>query len=292
MKKGALSEMSENEMVDIEQAKNIAAMSQGKFQVQSIVKDVFGLEVPVESVPLPSRGIIYSSDSPLYGQETLDIKAMTAREEDIIMSRAYIKNGTVISELLKSCLIDKRIDPNDMIAGDRNALMIALRITGYGANYQVECDCPKCGKDSEQSFDLSQLGIKRLAVNPIVEGSNQFEIILPVCKKTVRVKFTTGHDEKEMSTVQERKKKMGFQQESNVTDKLLNSIVSVQGITDKSKIGMFIKDMPVRDSLALRKFLEDNEPGIDMTVNMKCQHCFEESEIKLPIGVSFFWPDK
>lgn len=292
MKNNKLSNIDENEMIDIEQAKSVAAMSQGKFQVQSIVKDVFGLEVPVESVPLPSRGVIYSPESPIYGKETLDIKAMTAREEDIIMSRAYIKNGTVISELLKSCLLDKSIDPNDMIAGDRNALMIALRITGYGASYNVECDCPKCGKESEQNFDLSQLAIKRLSINPIAEGSNQFEIQLPVCKKIVRVKFSTGHDEREMSQIQERKKKLGFQSESNVTDKLLNAIVSVQGITDKSKIGMFIKDMPVRDSLALRKFLEENEPGIDMSVNMQCKHCFEESEIKLPIGVSFFWPDK
>jgi len=291
MSKNNLNNLDEGMAVDIEQMKNTAAMSQGKFQVQNIAKDVFGLEVPVENVPLPSRGVIYSPESALYGKQTLEIRAMTARDEDILMSKAYIKNGTVIQELIKSCLIDKTIDVNEMIAGDRNALMIALRITGYGADYAVECDCPKCNKSSEQHFNLSELGIKRLAIDPIAEGSNQFEIQLPVCKKLVRVKFSNGYDEKEMSTIQERKKKIGIQQDSTITDKLQNAIVSVQGISDKNKISLFVKDMPARDSLALRKFLDNNEPGIDMSVNMKCQHCFEESEIKLPIGLSFFWPE-
>ena len=216
---------------------------------------------------------------------------MTAKDEDILMSRAYIKNGTVIQELIKSCLINKNIDVDEMIAGDRNALMVALRITGYGAEYPVECDCPKCNKSSEQTFYLSDLGIKRLAIDPVVDGSNLFEIQLPVCKKNVKVKFANGYDEKEMSLNQERKKKLGLQQDTAITDRLANAIVSVQGITDKTKIGMFIKEMPARDSLALRKFLDNNEPGIDMTVSMKCKHCFEESEIKLPIGVGFFWPN-
>ena len=286
------SELSGEESPDISQMKHTAQLSQGKFAVQNVVKDIFGLEVPTESVPLPSRGVIYSPDSPLYGQETLDIKAMTAREEDILMSRAYIKNGTVITELIKSCLINKNIDPDEMIAGDRNAIMIALRITGYGSDYNVECECPKCSKTSEQTFFLNELGIKRLQIDPISEGSNLFEIQLPISKKVVKVKFSNGYDEKDLIALQEKKKKIGIQQDTIVTDKLTNSIVSVQGITDRTKIGMFIKDMPARDSLALRKFLEEHEPGMDMDVTMKCKHCFEESEVKLPIGASFFWPDK
>ena len=286
-----LNDLNEVETVDVEQMKQTAIASQGKFQVQNVVKDVFGLEMAVESVPLPSRGIIYSPESALFGQETLQIRAMTARDEDILMSRAYIKNGTVIQELIKSCLINKNIDVDEMIAGDRNAIMVALRITGYGAEYTAECECPKCNKTSEQNFNLSELGIKRLAIDPVSEGSNLFEIQLPVCKKNVKVKFANGYDEKELSTMQERKKKLGLQQDTTITDRLSNAIVSVQGITDKTKIGMFIKDMPARDSLALRKFLDNNEPGIDMTVGIKCKQCFEESEIKLPIGINFFWPN-
>lgn len=270
----------------------ISAMTSGKIQTSNILKDDFGMEIAVESVPLPSRGVIYSHNSSVYGQETIDIKPMTAREEDILTSRAYIKNGTVITELIKSCLIDKSIDVDNLISGDRNALMISLRITGYGSDYDVECDCPKCNTKSRQTFNLSELSIKRLEIEPVSEGSNLFEVELPVSKKTVIVKFLTGHDEKEITVLNERKKKLGLQYDTFITDRLSFSIVSINGITDKNKINHFIKEMPARDSLALRKFLDNNEPGVDMSVKMNCPSCHEESDIKLPMGISFFWPDK
>ena len=273
-------------------AEAVHSMSHGKIQVSNVLRDDFGLSVPVESVPLPSRGVIYSPESPVFGMETLDIKAMTAREEDILTSRAYIKNGTVITELIKSCLIDKRIDVDELIAGDRVALMVALRITGYGADYDVECECPKCAAKSKQSFNLSDLRIKRLEIEPISQGSNLFEVVLPVSKKSVKVKFLNGYDEKELNTLMTRKQKLGLQTDSLITDKLNFSITSVDNITDKNKITQFINNMPARDSLVLRRFLENNEPGIDMTVTMKCNSCFEESDLKLPLGASFFWPDQ
>ena len=267
-------------------------LSQGRIQTSNVMRDDFGMSIPVEAVPLPSRGIIYSPESAVYGCETLDIKAMTAKEEDILTSRAYIKNGTVITELIKSCLIDKSINVDELISGDRNALMIALRITGYGADYEVDCECPKCATTSKQNFDLSQLKIKRLEIEPVAEGSNLFEVELPVSKKVVKVKFLNGYDEKEMLTTTERKKKLGMQTDSLITDRLATTIVSVGNINDKNKIGQFVREMPARDSLALRKFLDNNEPGVDMTVTMKCKSCFEESDLRLPMGASFFWPDR
>jgi len=257
----------------------------------NVMLDDFGIEIPVESVPLPSKGVIYTTDGALFGKETLDITPMTAKEEDILTSRAYIKNGTVISRLIKSCLSDKSIDPDDLISGDRNALLIALRITGYGADYELEIACPACGKSSKNSFDLSTLPIKRLTVDPVEFGVNEFEIVLPVTKKSVMVKFLTGKDEREMMIIDERKKKSGLSTESAVTDRLSRSILSIDGITDKNKITMFVKNMPVRDSLALRRFLDKHEPGVDMKSHMTCKHCHEESEVDLPIGASFFWPD-
>lgn len=263
----------------------------GPIKKSNVMLDDFGIEIPVESVPLPSRGIIYKTEGALFGQETLDIKPMTAKEEDILTSRAYIKNGTVISKLIGSCLTDKSIDPDDLISGDRNALLIALRITGYGADYELEIACPECTKSSKNTFDLSTLPIKRLTVDPVEIGVNEFEVVLPVTKKSVKVKFLTGKDEREMMVISERKKKSGFNTESAVTDRLNRSILAVGDITDKNKISMFVKNMPVRDSLALRKFLDNHEPGVDMKSHMTCIHCHEESEVDLPIGASFFWPD-
>ena len=216
---------------------------------------------------------------------------MTAKDEDILTSRTLSKKGTVITELLRSCIVDKRIDPDDMLSGDRNAVMTAIRVTGYGGEYSVEVDCPACGERSKQSFDLAALPIKRLNIAPIADGSNLFEFQLPLTQKTIRFKFLTGADEAELAVIQERKKKQGLSAENLVTQRLMFSITSIDGITDKSKISMFCRHMPARDSLALRKYIDKHEPGIDMKSWMDCPSCLEHSEVRLPIGAAFFWPD-
>ena len=268
-----------------------SAVKSSNIQVSNVMKDEFGFDIPVETVPLPSRGIIYPTGSGLSNQETLDIKPMTAKEEDILTSRAYIKQGTVLSELIKSCLVNKSIDPNKLISGDRNALLVALRITGYGSEYEVEIDCPECSARNKTSFDLSKLKIKRLEVAPYSSGENLFEIVLPVSKKSVKVKFLTGDDEIEMMITDERKKKAGLVTNSAITDRLTRNIVEIENIKDKNKIAIFTKNMPVKDSLALRRFLENNEPGIIMKDWLVCNHCNEQSEVAIPMGATFFWPD-
>jgi hypothetical protein len=260
-------------------------------QTRNVMEEDFGFEIPVETVPLPSCGKTYDANNPLHNITTVQIKAMTAREEDILTSKALIKKGIVIETLVKSCLVDKRINVDDMLSGDRNGLMTAIRITGYGADYDVDVECPACSERSKQTFDLSELPINRLDLDPIVPGENIFEFSLPVTKKVVHFKFLTGRDENEISTIAERKRKKGIVNENSVTTRLRHSIVSISGITDKHKIGIFIGNMPARDSLALRKFIDKNEPGIDMKEWMECPHCMASSEVRLPMGVSFFWPD-
>jgi hypothetical protein len=255
------------------------------------MKDDFGFEIPVESVPIPSRGLAYPSDSALHCAESVDIRAMTAREEDILTSRALIKKGTVITELIKSCLVDKRIDVSKMLSGDRNAVMVALRITGYGSEYTAEVDCPACATKSKQSFDLSELPIKPLEITPVEGGQNCFEFTLPITKKNVRFRFLTGADEEEILLIQERKKKSGAMTDNLVTTRLQFALTSVDGKTDKAAIASFIRNMPARDSLALRQFIDKNEPGIEMKSFMDCPSCNETSEVKMPLGASFFWPD-
>ena len=260
------------------------------------MRDEFGLEIPVELVPLPSKGRVYPPEHPLHMQESIEIRSMTAKEEDILTSKALIKKGTVITELIKSCLIDKRIDPNDMILGDRNALMVSLRITGYGADYQIEVGCPACGERSKQEFNLSELPITRLTCEPVALGSNMFEAKMPKNRDTdpeltIRYRHMTGHDEVEVTKISERKKKQGFQTDNLITQRYRQQIVAVNDITDKTKIQMFIQKMPTRYSLALRRAMDDNEPGISMKQHIQCPHCSEESEVSMPLGASFFWPD-
>jgi len=259
---------------------------------RDVMADDFGWEVPVESVPIPSQGVIYPEGSPLYCQQKVDIKAMTAREEDILTSRALIQRGKVLTELMRSCLIDKSIDPDDMLAGDRNALMVSIRITGYGTDYKAAVDCPMCSAKNNNTFNLANLEIKRLTTNPVAPGVNLFEFKLPVTKKTVRFKLLTARDQNEIEVTEDRRKKM-FPNDlvgSTVTGRLLTSIVDIDGVTDKNKITKFIYNMPALDSRKLRKFMEDVEPGIDMNLWMKCTSCGEDSRVGLPITTEFFWP--
>lgn len=272
-------------------APQIPNVASSGIQKVNVMKEEFGYETPVDLVPLPSQGLIYSPESGFHGRESVEVRAMTAKEEDILTSRALIKKGTVITELIKSCLVDKNLDVDVLTAGDRNAIMTALRVTGYGADYNVEVSCPACGTNQKQEFSLTELPIKRLEIAPVAPGSNLFSFALPVSKKTVHFKFLTGKDEREMSIVQERQKKQGRQVDSFVTDRLVAAIVSVDGVTDRNKISTFVRNMPARDSLQLRKHMDASEPGIDMKAWMTCVECDEHSEVSLPLGASFFWPD-
>lgn len=261
------------------------------FQSRDVMRDDFGFEIPTELVPLPSMGRVYPTDSPLHMVEAVEIRAMTAKEEDILTSRALIKKGTVITHLIKSCLVDKNINVEEMISGDRNAIMTALRITGYGSDYRTEVDCPNCGERSKQEFLLTDLPMKNLSTAPVAEGANLFEFQLPVTKKTVHFKFLTGQDEQEITVMTERKKKQGIQSDNLVTNRLMYAIVAIDGIKEKTKINHFIRNMPARDSLTLRKHIDSHEPGLDMKTWMDCPHCDTTSEVRLPLGASFFWPD-
>jgi hypothetical protein len=254
------------------------------------VQKDFGLEIPVETVPLPSAGKTYPPQHPLHDCETVEIKAMTAREEDILTSRALLKKGTVISELIKSCLTNKAVNPVDLLMGDRNALMVAIRITGYGPEYDAEVECNECGNKAPRSFNLGELPIKRLEISPVQEGMNLFEFVLPYTKKTVRFKFLSGRDEEEIMATSEKQKKLGLQGEASVTTNLLYSIVSIEGVEDRAKIASFIRMMPARDSLALRNYIRDQEPGITMRQDVTCPSCGHSEEVSMPIGVTFLWP--
>lgn len=254
------------------------------------VKADFNLDIPVEVVPLPSCGKAYPANHPLHGRETIEIRAMTAREEDILTSKALLKKGTVISELIKSCLVDKSVNPNDMLIGDRNALMVAIRITGYGAEYDAEIECNECNTKAPQQFNLAALPLQRLDIDPVQPGLNIFEFKLPYTKKIVHFRFLMGRDEEEIVATSEKQKKLGLSTESSVTTNLLYSIVSIDGVEDRGKIAGFVRMMPARDSLALRNYIRDTEPGIRMKQETSCPSCGHAEEVGMPIGVSFLWP--
>jgi hypothetical protein len=216
---------------------------------------------------------------------------MTAREEDILMSRALIKKGTMVSELIKSCLIDKNIDVGSLLSGDRLALMVAVRISGYGKDYIQSFNCPKCEHKNELNTDLAELDIKSLEIEPVEIGKNLFSYTLPITNRNLLFKFLTVADEEKISQELEARKKRGMINDSFVTTKLLSSIVSIDGDESRGLIQKFVQNMPAMDSRSFRKYIDDNEPGLKMEVEFQCAGCDYLDNIALPIGSQFFWPN-
>lgn len=254
-------------------------------------KNMLGSDVQTEVIPLPSMGKIYPPEFPLHLCDKVEIRPMTAREEDILTSRALAKKGTVVTELIKSCLINKNINVNSLISGDRNAIMVAIRVTGYGSEYDVDVTCPSCSHKYKNTFDLNSLPIKTLDVDPVAPGKNEFEFILPMSKKRITFKLLNGFDEEEINIKNEKMKKLGNQIDNLVTSRLSYSIVSIDNDYDRTNISNFIRNMRAGDSLAFRKYMDKIEPGIEMKQEITCPSCDHSEEVTVPIGVSFFWPD-
>lgn len=256
----------------------------------SPANSVIDFDIPTQQIPLPSKGSVYPEGHSLHNKKAVEIRAMTAREEDILTSRALIKNGTVITKLIESCLVDESINVRDMLSGDRNAIMVGVRITGYGQGYSVETECRECEGKQESEFDLAQLPVKPLKIEPVTAGVNEFEYMLPLSKKRVRFKFLTGADEEDISRTAERLKRRGFSNESLVTTRLKYSILSIDGIVDRSAIANAVDRMPAQDSAGLRSYINKYEPGVDMTQEVACKSCGYTDDIAMPLGATFFWP--
>jgi hypothetical protein len=251
----------------------------------------FSWEVPYETVPLPSQGLIYGSDSFFHQKEMIDIKAMTAKEEDILLSQALIKRGTVIEDLIKSCIMNRNANVDDLIVGDRNALSIAIRITGYGTEYKAKVTCPKCNHNNDKVFDLADLEIKRLGAEPVEPGKNLFEYRLPVSKKIVQFKLMTGFDERQKEiNDQGYIQTLGPMSIGIVTSNLRYVIQSIDGITERGKIFKFIDVMPALDSKRLREYISSIQPGIDMNAKLDCENCGSLTTVSLPVTSELFWP--
>lgn len=256
---------------------------------QEYVKKELGFELPTHTIPLPSQGLLYPPDHALYRAKTVGIRAMTAKEEDILMNRALIKKGTVITELIRSCLVNKDINVNSLISGDRNALMVAIRSSGYGSEYNPSFQCPKCDHTNQLNVELADLEIKPLSIQPSIIGQNIFKFKLPVSKLEVDFCFLTGEQEEKIVKAAEFKKNKGLA-ESTITTRYMNQILAVNGNTDSGVIAKFVNNMPARDSLELRKFIDKHEPGVKMEVDFQCENCSYADTIALPMDVSFFWP--
>ena len=208
---------------------------------------------------------------------------MTAKEEDILTSQNLIKQGTVIDILLQSLIVDKTVKVEDLLIGDKNAIMVAARILGYGKDYDFTYD------GEEQKVDLTTLKPIELDESQLKKGSNQFEYVLPKSERKITFKLLTGKDEKNIDAEVKAREKLGGSSTGELTTRLKNIITSVDGNVDRSYINNFVDNEFLSiDSLEFRKHMATVTPDIDMKTKIMVDG--EETEVTIPVTVRFFWP--
>ena len=250
-----------------------------------------GFVVPRDFVMIPSKGVIYPVDSHLHGLEELEVRHLTAQDEDVLTSRSLLRSGKALDAVLDNVILNKSIKADKLISGDKNAILTFLRITGYGPEYIVQIDCPSCNTEIKHEFDLSALNMRFLDVSPIAAGENRFEYTLPSGNQ-IHFKFLNTEEENNINEQLEKAKKMTNSPfDSNVTTRLKHQIVSVNGDDNPAIINQFVDNMSVRDSRAFRKYFEEIEPDVIMKQDFNCVHCGHRGEVDIPITVGFFWPD-
>jgi|TARA_Y100000114_G_scaffold114665_1_gene108754 hypothetical protein len=237
---------------------------------------------PTETIDLPSKGLIYPEDNTLSSGK-VEMKYMTAKEEDILTNQSYIEAGTVLDKLLQSLIVSD-INYNDLITGDKNALLIAARVLGYGKDYKFEY------KGEEIEVDLSVIDNKEFDESSITKGENRFSFTLPNSKTEIEYKILTANDEKKISAEIRGLKKVNKKESRELSTRLKYMIVSVDGEEDKKTIREFVDTyLLAMDSRALRKHIADTQPDVNLDVTIDTSS--GEEDITIPINLNFFWPD-
>ena len=258
---------------------------------QNTAGDLFSFVNPTEFVELPSKGFSYPEDHPLCGQETIEIRHMTAKEEDILTSETLLKNGLAIDRLVQSVIVDKDITVDSLLIGDKNAILIATRITGFGPLYEVGITCPACTAVTKQEYDLSLLSHNTPDDSNIeLSPSGHYQVTLPRTQIVVEMKILTSQDERTITKQLEIRKKKKLP-ENTVTLLLSSIIASANGVTDRAQLSKLTELLPIQDAKHLRTVYETVKPDIDMDVDYICGECSHAGTAVMPLTADFFWPN-
>ena len=243
---------------------------------------------PTEIIELPSKGYFYPEDSPLSSGK-VEMRYMTAREEDILTSPNLLKQGIVIDKLLESLVVDKKINLDDMLIGDKNALTIAARILGYGKEYEFSFTS-ESGEEMSGTVDLTTLKERKMDFSKHTKGVNQFTFTLPASERVITFKLGAQKDEKEIDKELEALKKISKGVNYQMTTRMKKIITSVDGEEGVATINNFVdKEFLSQDALAFRKYLTSVTPDVDMVASVKGEDGLER-EVAVILTAQFFWP--
>ena len=250
---------------------------------------------PTEFVELPSKGQFYSEGHPLHNQEVIEIKFMTAKDEDILTSQSLLKKGLAIDRFLQNVIVDKSIKPDDLLIGDKNAVLIAARVSGYGDSYDTIVGCPACASKNQVSFDLTQKAVLESQIDTVdyakktTDGT--FLIKMPFSNLDVEFKLLTGKDENDLAFTQKKKAK-GKMADSIMTDQYKKMIISVGGNNGRDVVNYYVDNMPLKDSSFLKSTYRVLNPDVKIMNEFECTTCGHEQPLEVPFGADFFWPDR
>ena len=242
---------------------------------------------PTEIIKLPSQGKYYPAGHPL-ADGTVEMKYMTAREEDILTNQSYIRQGVVLDKLFQSLLITQ-FDYNDLLVGDKNAIMIAARVLGYGKEYEFTAKSPS-GKDQPVTVDLTKVEDKQIDWDFISLNQREFELTLPACQRVVTVQLVTHGVQKKIDT--ELKGLEKLKKDATVTTMLKHVITSIDGDTKTQTIRHFVdNELFAIDSRYIRNKISEVTPDVDLSIELTDEEDGYPFRGKIAIGLDFFWPD-
>lgn len=246
---------------------------------------------PTEIINLPSKGWFYAEGSPLASGQ-LELKMMTAKEEDILTSPNLIQKNLVLDKLLDSIVVDKTIKTDEMLLCDRNAAFFAIRRLAYGDQYDANITCGRCGKETPVSIDLGKMENRPFEFEKFPQGENSFTFKLPFSGRTLSFKLLTKKDENNIEAELKGLEKVSKEIRREITTRLAHIIIAVDGNAEKAVIRRFVnEELMSKDSLAFRTHLREFMPDIDTTFDFVCSNCQLERKEETPMGVSFFWPN-
>ena len=236
---------------------------------------------PTEVVELPSKGLLYAKDSALASGQ-IEMKYMTAREEDILTNQNYIQNGTVIDKLLQSLIVTP-INYGDLLVGDKNAILIASRILGYGKDYEFDY------LGEKQIVDLSLIEPKQLDESLFKSGENKFTYVTPATGALLTYKLLTHADEQAIDQEVKGLKKLNKDSSAELSTRLKRMITSVNGDAEAKTIRDFVDNhFLARDSRAFREHIRQVQPDVNLKFYPENG---PDGGVDIPIGVTFLWPD-
>ncbi len=256
----------------------------------------FSFVIPTEFVELPSGGRFYPEGHPLHGQDNIEIKQMTAKEEDMLTSRTLLKKGVALDRVLDSVIMNKAINVDNLLVGDKNAIIISTRVSGYGSDYTTNITCPNCTANQEYTFDLNDANVYGGSdsdedISLTFNEDGTFTTKLPRTNLNVSFRLLTGADEKSILAQMENARKRK-RPEQNITLQLRSMITDVESNDTSEAINYLIDNIPSIDARHLRLAYKIASPNIDLTQHFNCSECGHEQEMEVPLTADFFWPDR